>query len=200
MAALALVFFAALSMNLLLNFGLGTRELLPQKRLHAITFYYPWLILFVSALILWVLFARILLFFGGIFDLILILPLSALISAALEKFFFNLVSQDKDPAVKPEVFSTDGLFAAGSSYHEMAAVSALLSLHFALSFADALLLSFVFSAGSFLAFLIIREIQKRSFTETIPHGLRGTPIVLISMGLLSLVFSAVSVLFLKIFL
>lgn len=195
MAALALVFFAALSLNLLLNFGVGTRELLPHKQFHAFTFYYPWLVIFVSALLLWVLFARILLFFGGIFDLILILPLSALASAALEKLFFYCVSQYKNMEVKPGF-----LFTAGSSYHELAAVSVLLSLHLALSFADALLLSLTFSAGSLLAFLIIKEIQKRSFLETIPHGLRGTPIVMISMGLLSLAFSAVSVLFLKIFL
>jgi len=196
MAALALVFFAALSLNLFLNFGLGTREFLPHKQPPSTApFYYPWLVLFVSTLLLWVLFARILSFFGGIFDLILILPVSALTSAALEKLFFSFTSQYKEMEVKPEF-----LFAAGSSWHEMAAVSVFLSLHFALSFADALLLSFAFSAGSLMAFLIIREIQKRSSLETIPHGLRGTPIVMISMGLLSLVFSAVSVLFLKIFL
>jgi len=196
---LALVFFAALSANLLLSFGLGTRELLPQKPPHVFTLY-PWVVLFVSTLLLWVLFARVLLFFGGIFDLILILPLSALISAALEKFLFRIAAQYKNPEVKPEIPPFSGLFIAGSSYHELAAVSVLLTLHFALSFADALLLSLTFCAGSLLAFLIIREIQKRSFMETIPHGLRGAPIVLISMGLLSLVFSAVSVLFLKIFL
>jgi electron transport complex protein RnfA len=194
-AALALVFFAALSINLLLNFGLGTRELLPKKLPHSFTLYYPWLVLFITTVLLWVLFARILLFFGGIFDFILILPLSALVSTAVEKLFFSFISQYKGMKVKSEVF-----FTVGSSYHEMAVVSVLLSLHFALSFADALLLSLTFSAGSLLAFLIIREIQKRSFMETIPHGLKGMPIVLISMGLLSLVFSAVSVLFLKIFL
>jgi electron transport complex protein RnfA len=187
-------------MNFLLNFGLGTRELLPKKMPHTFTFFYPWLVLFVSTLLLWVLFARILFFFGGIFDLILILPLSALTSAAVEKLFLRFVSQYKELGINPEVSFTDGLFTAGSSYHELTAVSVLLSLHFALSFADALLLSLTFSAGSLLAFLIIREIQKRSATETMPHGLRGTPIVLISMGLLSLVCSAVSILFLKIFL
>jgi len=195
MAVMALVFFAALSLNLFLNYGLGIREFLPQKQHYDDTFYYPWLVLFVSTLLLWVLFARILSFFGGIFDLILILPLSALASAALEKFFFNFLSRYKDMEVKP-VF----LFTAGSSWHEMTAVSVLLSLHFALSFAEALLLSLTFSAGNLMAFLIIREIQKRSSLETIPRGLRGTPIIMISMGLLSLVFSAVSVLFLKIFL
>jgi len=195
MAAMALVFFAALSLNLFLNFGSGIREFLPQKQAHSEMVYYPWLVLFASTLLLWVLFAGILSFFGGIFDLILILPLTALTSAALEQFVFNFFPRYKDMEVKPAF-----LFTAGSSYHELTAVAVLLSLHFALSFADALLLSFAFSAGSLMAFLIIREIQKRSSLETIPHGLRGTPIIMISMGLLSLVFSAVSVLFLKIFL
>jgi electron transport complex protein RnfA len=191
-AALALIFFVSLSLNLITNFALGTRELLPQKQTPALLSFYPWFVIFVSTLLLWVLFARILLFTGGIFDLLLILPLSALTSTALEKFFLRLVSQDSG--------ESDNVFAAGLSGHELTAVSVLLTLHFALSFADAMLLSLAFSAGALLAYLIIREIQKRSSAETLPHGLRGTPLVLISMGLLSLVFSAASVLFLKIFL
>jgi len=194
MAVFALVFFTALSLNLFLNFALGIKELILRERAPAILLYYPWIVLFVSTLFLWILFARILFFTGGIFDYFLIFPLSVLGSMGLEILFFRfakpLTKQHENPC----------LFSAGSSYNGLSAVALFLTLHFALTFTDAFLLSLTFSAGALLSFLIIKEIQKRSFLEAIPHGLRGTPILFISMGLLSLIFSGASVLFLKIFL
>ena len=194
MAVFALVFFAALSLNLFLNFALGIKELILRERTPAILLYYPWIILFVSTLLLWILFARILFFTGGILDYFLIFPLSVLGSMGLEILFFRfakpLTEQHENPC----------LFSVGSSYNGLSAVSLFLTLHFSLTFMEAFLLSLTFSAGALLAFLIIKEIQKRSFLEAIPHGLKGTPILFISMGILSLVFSAASVLFLKIFL
>ena len=192
MALLALVFFAALSLNLILNFAVGVREVTQRKQIPALHLAYPWLILFVSTLLLWVFFARIFAFSRGILDFLLILPLSVLASSVLEKLFYRFV------VPPPEGMSA--LFTVGSSYSELTAVSVLLTLHFAVSFADALLLSLSFAVGGFAVFLIIKEIQKRSSIEIIPYGLRGTPILLISMGILSLVFSAVSVLLLKSFL
>jgi len=193
-STLALCFFAALSLNLVLNFALGAREILRQKQISVLHFSYPWIIVFVSTVFLWIFFARILQFAGGIFEFLLLLPFSAMAGFTLEKVFFYFALQYKDLGANPR------LFAAGSPYHELTAAAALLTLRFALSFADALLLSLTFSVGGFTAFLIIKEISKRSSIETIPYGLRGTPVFLVSMGILSLVFSAVSVLLLKSFL
>jgi len=83
----ALVFFAALSLNLLVNFALGIKELVQRERAPAVLIYYPWIILFVSTLLLWVFFARILFFVD--LDFLLVLPLSVLGSQELEKFFFR---------------------------------------------------------------------------------------------------------------
>ncbi|MCL1814789.1 MAG: hypothetical protein FWG27_03065 [Treponema sp.] len=194
----ALVFFAALSLNLLVNFALGIKELVRRERSPVVQIYYPWIILFVSTLLLWVLFARVLFFLD--LDFLLVFPFSILGSQELEKIFFSVFKKVKGsinlngPDNNPEIFSI------GSSYNGLAAAALFLTLRFALSFIDAALLSFAFSAGGLLAFLVIKEIQKRSFLETIPRSLQGTPILLISMGLLSLVFSAASVLLLKIFL
>jgi len=193
----ALVFFAALSLNLLVNFALGIKELAQRERAPAALLYYPWIILFVSTLLLWVFFARVLFFVD--LDFLLVFPLSVLGSQELEKFFFRNVTK-MEPFSRFDLGENPGMFSVGSSYNGLVAAALFLTLRFALSFTDALLLSFAFSAGGFLAFLIIKEIQKRSFLETIPYGLRGTPILLISMGLLSLIFSAASMLFLKIFL
>ena len=194
MAAFALVFFAALSLNLFLNFALGIREMILRERSPGVLLYYPWIILFVSTLLLWVFFARILFFTGGILDYILIFPISVLGAMGLEMLLFRFLGSYLKIEENPLLFSV------GSPYNGLSAAALFLTLRFALSFADALLLTFAFSAGSLLAFLIIKEIQKRSFLEAIPHGLRGTPLLFISMGILSLVFSAASVLFLKIFL
>jgi Na+-translocating ferredoxin:NAD+ oxidoreductase RnfA subunit len=54
-------------------------------------------------------------------------------------------------------------------------------------FAEAAMLSFGFSAGAALAVLIVGEIRRRSSMEAVPRCLRGGPLVLVTMGLLSLV-------------
>ena len=204
MALLALLFFAALSLNLILTFSLGIREIILRERISIISVYYPWFIIFVSTSLLWVFFARILFFTAGIFNYLLMLPFAVLAGFALEKLFFYAINElKKHPPYKElliDAADNPGMFTIGSSYSAMTAVALFLTIHFALSFADALVLSFAFSAGGLLAFIILKEIQKRSFLEAIPYGLRGTPILLISMGLLSLIFSAASVLFIKIFL
>lgn len=191
MASLALFFFAALSLNLLVNFALGVNELMRRERSPEHQFFYPWVVLFVSTLLLWILFARMLFFTGGIFDYLLVFPCSVLGSMALETLFFYCLSRLKKPEENPRLFSV------GAPYNALAAAALFLTLRFALSLADALILSFAFSAGGIFSFLVIKEIQKRSFLEAIPRGLRGTPVLLISLGLLSLMFSAAAMLFLK---
>jgi electron transport complex protein RnfA len=187
----ALVFFAALSLNLLLNFALGIREMISRERTPAINRYYPWIILFLATVLLWVFFAIILRPLGGLLDYLLIFPLAVLGSLALEKLLFQFF---------PALSTNQSVFKIGSSYNGLSTAALVLTLHFAFDFGEAVLTSFAFSAGGLLAYLIIKEIQKRSFLESIPYGLRGTPILLISMGLLSLIFSAAVVLFLKFFL
>lgn len=200
MAALALVFFAALALNLFLHFALGINELARREQSSAVFLYYPWFILFVSTFFLWIVFARILFFTGGIFDFLLVFPLSALGSMGLENLFFYALAWIRDVPRHKEPEKNPGIFSVGSSYSGMAAAALFLTLRFALSFTDAFFLSIAFSAGGLLAFVIVKEIQRRSFLEAIPHRLRGIPILLVSMGLLSLLFSAASALFLKIFL
>lgn len=194
MASLSLLFFAALSLNLITHFGIGIEELRMRERTPVIHLYYPWIVLFVSTVMLWILLARVLVVSGGIFGFVLISPLAILGCMGLEKLFFDFFSKKLNAGENP------GLFAAGSPYNGLSAAALFLTLRFALSFADALSLAFSFSVGGLLAFLVIKEIQKRSFLEAIPRGLRGTPVLLISMGLLSLIFSAASVILLKILL
>ena len=53
-----------------------------------------------------------------------------------------------------------------------------------------MILSAGYAAGIALAIKIISEIRLRSEMEAVPKSLQGSPLVLIAMGLLSLVFSA----------
>ena len=184
----ALFFFSTLSLNLLLNCALGMGELAARERSPRIRIYCPWFILFVSTALLWLFFDR-LPFFSGSFDFVLIFPLSALSGLGLEKLLYRAV---------PWLGENPGAFVPGQAHGGLAAAALFLTRSFALSFSEALLLSAAFSGGSLAAFLIIKEIQKKSFLKIIPQGLRGKPVLLISMGLLSLIFSAAAVLFLTI--
>jgi len=62
-------------------------------------------------------------------------------------------------------------------------------------FAQATMLSFCFSAGAALVVLIGGEIRRRSAMEAVPRCLKGGPLVLIAMGLLSLVLTSLALVF-----
>jgi electron transport complex protein RnfA len=59
-----------------------------------------------------------------------------------------------------------------------------------------LALSFV--GGVLLTMVLIHYISKRSYLDSIPVMLRGRPLILISLGLLSLIFTSLTVIFLRI--
>jgi Na+-translocating ferredoxin:NAD+ oxidoreductase RnfA subunit len=73
-------------------------------------------------------------------------------------------------------------------------ISALVFLtgRMALNFVEALCIIFGFSLGYLLSSLIVGAIAKRAEVEKVPATLRGAPLVLISEGLLALVFSALT--------
>ncbi|MDR1930599.1 MAG: hypothetical protein LBQ44_08230 [Treponema sp.] len=191
MSAFALVLFSALALNLLLTFALGLQELVSREREPAFHTYYPWPLLFAVTLLLWVILERILApLAGGMFYLVLY-PLAVLGSFGAERLLFRLF---------PKLGKNPVIFRIGSSYNGLSLAALVLTDILALSFADALLLAFAFSGGGLLAFLIIKEIQKRSFYETLPAGLRGRPMLLLALGLLSLIFSAAAVFFLRVLL
>jgi len=183
---LALMLFASMSLNLLFSFGLGIRELVKREGSSSFRIYYPWVILFAVTFILWIFFRQMsFLWFPG---LLLVYPLSIFGSLGLETAIFKAF---------PSLGQNPRIFTAGSSYNGLSLVSLFLVLRFAFTVSEAFAVSFSFSGGGLLAFLIVKEIQKRSYWEALPHSLKGTPILFISTGLLSLVFSSASVLILK---
>jgi Na+-translocating ferredoxin:NAD+ oxidoreductase RnfA subunit len=89
----------------------------------------------------------------------------------------------------PKSAGEDRLFSSYTAYDGLASLALFLTYNLALGFAEALVLSFFFALGNLAAVLILGEIRRRSALEWTPRRLRGSPLILISAGLLSLIFS-----------
>jgi len=191
---LALAVFAGLSMNLVLQLGIGMREIaFDEKRvptagaapsgigLRLCAF-------FASVMVLWLAFssARSLLPLGFL-EYVLVFPASFLFFSARDRFARLFM---------PRLIGAGGVLwrdAAGDGAFAGAALFVMLSV--AGGFLDAAALSLGFAAGALLAAAIVSEIKKRAEMEAVPRRLRGAPLALVAMGLLSLVFSSVAMMF-----
>jgi electron transport complex protein RnfA len=198
MAALGL--FAALPLNLLLQFGLGLgiAELRSAGQIQYDVKYLSTdsirrlslgAVLFVCTLILWCFFTFIIASLSLDFLVyFLIFPLSVASVRGLDALgntFFPFYT--KIPIYKAES-AIDGLVSG----------CLFLSLRLATGFVEALVIILGFSLGLVLASLIIRDICRRASVEQVPEALRGTPLSIISLGLLSLMFTALSAVLLRI--
>lgn len=177
MIRLGLAVFAGLSVNLMLQFALGSGKAGKGNTLPL----FQIINLFLTVIILWI-------FYTYIFNLLsrefvwyfLIFPFSALTSMGIERIEKHLF-----PMKKPV-----RLFSSLTAYEGLIPASLLLTVNMAVSFLDALILSFFFAFGCMIAIIFMKEIRRRSMLESIPKNLRGLPLAFISMGLLSMVFSA----------
>jgi electron transport complex protein RnfA len=180
-------------MNLLVQFGLGLGILTagePVKdsgpfRLRACLAGVLTLALF----FLWFFFTYILAPLGpGFYWYLLLYPLSASLTKGLE-----VLSKKFLPLNRALIFSFPG------GYAEFLPLGLLIILHLSLRPPEALFLSLSFSLGVFLSLEILREVRRRSTLEAVPLFLRDTPLALISLGLLSLIFSSASLMFFNLF-
>jgi electron transport complex protein RnfA len=145
--------------------------------------------LFFSVLLFWLFFTYIVSPLAlGFFVFFLLFPLTVAAGKG-----FDLLSGRFFPALKtePRFFSvmtaSDGLIIA----------ALLMTLRLAGSFAEAVVLSLGFSLGSLSAILILKSIHRRSTLEKVPPFLRGLPLLLLSMGLISLIFSSAAAILLQ---
>jgi electron transport complex protein RnfA len=222
-ALLALAVFSGLTLNLLLQFGLGIRELAdlagtrpvsPKRKQDWGGAKSPgWIVVFLTALILWFFFAHVLpLPAFGFLESFLLLPSTLLVSTALNIVFahffpkgkFTLrpkISLERPSVILRKLFKrgrlSAGLFSE-SSCNGLALVSLFIALRLAPTLVEALALTLGFSLGALLAAAILREVNRRSSLEAVPALLRGAPLTIISMGILSLIFSSVSAVLLRV--
>ncbi|GHV71039.1 hypothetical protein AGMMS49928_21170 [Spirochaetia bacterium] len=185
-ALLSLAVFSGLALNLVLQFASGIRGTAVREDSSLPVF--QLIILLVSTVFLWFFFHFILDPLGmGFFEYPLLFPLSALVCFGLESLCLIIV-----PLIGPVPRPLNPL----TSYNGLALAAAFITIELAVSVAEALALSLGFSLGVFVSLLLLKEIRIRSYLETVPPFLRGGPLALISMGLLSLVFfSAAAVCF-----
>ena len=179
----ALAVFSGLSLNLLLQFALGTSGAAGIQKGRRGLPLFQLAVLFVSVLFLWVL-IRFLFspFWKSLSEYFLFFPFSALVCMGLErlkkKFF---------PAVE-----TKRVFHDLTAYDGLVPASLLITLSLASGFADALVLSLFFALGNLAAMFILNEIGRKSTLEWAPRFIRGNPLILISMGLLSLISAVIA--------
>jgi electron transport complex protein RnfA len=182
-----LAVFAGLSVNLILQCGLGMRGIVISQRAGKKPPVVKLGILFGTVLLLWIFFSYVITPLPlGFFAYILLFPLSALAYFGFEYLTYRFALKKAVETDGP-VNYCDGLCAA----------ALFITLGVAGGFVEAAALSFGFVLGIFLAFVIIGEIRRRSMMERVPAFLRGTPLSLISMGLLSLIFSFAALIFFR---
>jgi len=124
---------------------------------------------------------------SGLFIYVLLFPASCIAYNGLEFLVLTFLYR-KEPDKNVSISFSGGITAA----------CAFICVNTANSFLEAFVLAFGFAFGAFLVFLILCEIRSRAALEAVPRFLRGKPLILVSMGLLSMVFSVSSLLLFRI--
>jgi electron transport complex protein RnfA len=199
-----LAVFSGLSLNLLLQMGLGIRNIgaHPERIIRKALF--QWGMLFFSVLLLWLLFSYVLSPLAmGYLEYFLLFPLIMAAGKGLEllsrrflRSCTRLAAWISVPGI--EELSAAELFSAVTACDGLTIAALILTLRLAGSFAEAAVLSLGFSLGGAAVVLILRDIYRRSSLERLPLSLRGRPLLFISMGLMSLIFSSVAAVLLRV--
>ncbi|MCL2721480.1 MAG: hypothetical protein FWD47_09095 [Treponema sp.] len=179
-----LLIYSVFTVNIVLQCALGIKGVVESKSSIGIATYIKAGIIFFVIILLWFLFSKIILSLAsGIFIYIILFPVSTIVYDVFEYLIFSLL-------VKKDVKSENIINFPGG----ITAVAVFICINVTNSILDTIVLSFGFVSGIFLVNSIIREIRRRAALEAVPVFLRGKPLVLVSMGLLSLVFTTASLL------
>ncbi|MDR0409295.1 MAG: hypothetical protein LBH18_02730 [Spirochaetaceae bacterium] len=176
--------FSAFLFNLALTFGLGAKEIF-ESREHSITVSLLQLsIMFITIFVSWIIFTFALSPLGlGFFQYFFLFPLTVFLTFGMESLSSLLI---------PGYMRQNRMFSFYTSYSGLILTGLLLTMYIANTAVDALVLSFCFSFGAFFAILLLRMIKLRGENEKIPSIFSGQPLLLMSMALLSLVFSSIA--------
>ena len=193
-----LAVFSSLSLNLLLQFALGTAgvadDIHYKTNIKQELPFIQFAIQFISVLFLWTFFKYLIPAFWKTFSVFfLFFPLSALTCMGLELLVERVL-----PRTFPDFNGIKKTFTSYTAYDGLVPASLLIAFAVAETFADAAILSLFFAVGTMVTMFILNEIRRRSFLELVPQYLRGSPLILISMGLLSLISVSAAGMFFKI--
>jgi electron transport complex protein RnfA len=181
---ITLFVFSFFSFNLVLEFGLGAREIFENQKPAISSLLFQWAIMCITVFTSWLFFTYILSPLSlGFLEYFMLFPITVFLIFCFEKLFSLLLSGR---------ISQNGMFSIYSSYSGLVLTALILTLRFADTASDALVLSFCFSFGVFFAITLLRMIKLRGKNEKIPLILTEQPLLLLSMALLSLVFSSIA--------
>jgi electron transport complex protein RnfA len=185
-APLFLFFLSAFTMNLVLQCALGIKGIVESKNTANMLFYIKLGTIFVAVILLWVIIYGVKSIIPGMYIFVLLFPVSYMVYNGIEFLIFRFVLK-KDSKDDNSIDFPGGI----------CAVIVFICVNLAGNFAQVSLLSFGFCTGILIIFIILEEIRKRAALEAVPCFLRGKPLVLVAMGLLSLVFTTASLLFFR---
>ena len=180
-----LAVFSGLAMNVILQFGIGLKGIVFNRTISMNRLLTGSGIFFLAVMLLWLMvsFVRSLVFLGFL-EYVLLFPLSVLLFSVLEYLKNHFILKKADNSGEPVFLG--GIASSGASV----CAALFIMLNVASGLFDAAVLSLGFTVGIALAIVIVAEIRRRSEMEAVPRWLRGGPLVLIAMGLLSLIFSS----------
>jgi len=186
----ALAVFGAFASNLVLHCGLGIKGLAEaEETAEAGTTLMQGAAMFLVVFFLWIPARFLGSFLGMGLDIFLLFPLSALACAGLEAAADRFIPRYMGRGPR--------MFQSGAGYGGLCPLALLITVTLAEGFLEALVLSFSFALSSIAVIFIIRGIRLKSRLERIPRFMRMTPLLLLSMGLLALIFSAIGEVFLN---
>jgi electron transport complex protein RnfA len=188
-SSLSLLILSGLFLNLPVQFGLGIKEIWHESNRSLVFPLLECIILFLCVIIQWLLFSFIFHPLNlGFFQYFLIFPLSVGISTGFELLFRLAIPKADENAKRVFLFpSVSGL--------SIAAVFLVMCL--AETAGGALILDAGFSCGVFFSIVILKTIRFRVSNEKTHILFRGLPLLLISMGLLALVWGSVATIYLS---
>jgi len=181
---LLLFIYSGFAINLVLQCGLGIRGVVDSKSTLNLSAFIKIGLMFFSIIFLWFLFSKVIYsLIQGIFIYVILFPVSVLVYEGLEYLILRFLLKKEEES---ESFIS---FASG-----ITAVSVFICINLSNNFMETVTLSFGFTCGILIINLTIREIRRRAALEAVPVSLRGKPLVLIAMGLLSLILTTASLL------
>jgi len=184
---LLLFIYSGFTINIVLHCAIGIKGVAESKKAADWVSVLKTLIIFFTIILMWFFFSRIIYpMVSGIFIYILLFPVSALVYSCFEYFIFSILL--KKGMEEESIISFPGGFTAAAVF---------IIINISNNMAETIVLAFGFTSGIFLVNFIIMEIRRRAALETVPEYLRGKPLVLIAMGLLSLIFTTASLLFFR---
>ncbi|MCL2128109.1 MAG: hypothetical protein FWH38_07640 [Treponema sp.] len=176
---LILAVFSGLSMNLILQLGLGLMGIAQGKTGGRLRFFAGLGLLFTAVMILWLIFSFIRMLLPlGLYEYVLVFPVSFMTYSLFNYLWQNFHS------------GKIALFGDTLSGGTLVSAALFITLNVAGGILEAAVLSLGFCLGLAFTTAVVGEIRRRSEMEAVPGILRGGPLALISMGLLSLVFSS----------